>query len=354
MPEVLYRALVVEDDPDAARLVQAVLERRAGMDVVVAGDAETALGVLAAGGLFDLMVIDIELPGQSGLQMLPRAKSLAPGVPVIIISPHASLDYAVEALRRNVDEFLLKPISATDLVERATTLANEGRVRRAVDAPSSVLAVGAHPDDVEIGVGGTLAAHANHGDRLTFLTLSRGAVGGKIEVRRREARAAAELIGAQLVHLDFEDTFLDPASGVTTAVEHVIADVKPDQIYTHTRSDRHQDHRAVHDAVQIAARTVPNLACFQSPSTGIEFRPNGFVDIEAFLDIKLRMLAAFTSQGHRDYMAADLIRATARYWSRFGTGRYVEPLETIRASVRFPGAPSVGQLAPGHARGPEG
>lgn len=351
-PEVPYRALVVEDDPDAAVFVQTVLERHARMEVVVAGDAYSALEALA-GGPFDLIVSDIELPEQSGLQMLPRARKLAPGVPVIVITAHGSLDYAVEALRNDVDEFLLKPVSVANLVERATTLANDGRVRRADAAPSSVLAVGAHPDDVEIGVGGTLAAHANAGDQLTILTLSRGAVGGEIAVRRQEARAAAEIVGAQLVHLDFEDTFLDPASGVTTAVEDVIADVKPDRIYTHTRSDRHQDHRAVHDSVQIAARKVPNLACYQSPSASIDFRPNRFVDIEAFLDIKLRMLAAYSSQGHRDYMAPDLVRATARYWSRFGPGRYVEPLETIRSSVRI-GTPDVGQLAASHASEPDG
>jgi LmbE family N-acetylglucosaminyl deacetylase len=136
---------------------------------------------------------------------------------------------------------------------------------------------------------------------------------------------------------------------VTSAVEELIADVKPDQIYTHTRSDRHQDHRAVHDAVQIAGRKVPNLACYQSPSTGVDFRPNGFVDIEAFLDTKLQMLAAFTSQSHRDYMGADVVRATARYWSRFAVGRYVEPLEKIRFSVTFPGVPSASEFVPGHA-----
>jgi LmbE family N-acetylglucosaminyl deacetylase len=274
-------------------------------------------------------------------------------VPVIVITAHGNLAYAVEALRNDVDDFLVKPVSVANLVERATTLASDGRVRRAEAAPSSVLAIGAHPDDVEIGVGGTLAAHADAGDRLSILILSPGAVGGEIDVRRQEARVAADILGAQLVHLDFKDTFLDPAGGVTTAVENVIADVKPDRIYTHTRSDRHQDHRAVHDSVQIAARQVPNLACYQSPSTSIDFRPNRFVDIEAFLDTKLRMIAAHTSQCHRDYMAADLMAATARYWSRFASGRYVEPFETIRSSVRL-GAPRVTQLAPGHASRPEG
>jgi DNA-binding response OmpR family regulator len=91
MPGDSYRALVVEDDTDAARFVQTVVEQRAGMDVVVAGDADSALDVLAAGP-FDLIVSDIELPGQSGLQMLPRARELAPGVPVIIVTAYGNLD----------------------------------------------------------------------------------------------------------------------------------------------------------------------------------------------------------------------------------------------------------------------
>jgi hypothetical protein len=52
-------------------------------------------------------------------------------------------------------------------------------------------------------------------------------------------------------------------------------------------------------------------------------------------------------------MAADLVRATARYWSRFGGGRYVEPFETVRASVSL-GAPRAGEVAAGHASEPDG
>ena len=50
------------------------------------------------------------------------------------------------------------------------------------------------------------------------------------------------------------------------------------------------------------------------------------------------MLAAFASQAHRDYMEPELVRATARYWSRFGTGAFAEPLETIRAAAMLRGA----------------
>lgn len=339
MPAEETWALVVEDDPDAAQFVRTVLERHAGMHAVVAGDAATALRSLQERP-FDLIVSDIELPGQSGLEMLPRARELAPGVPVLVLTAHANVNYAVEALRQDVDEFLVKPVAVATLKERALALVDEGRrLRASAPRPNVVLAIGAHPDDVEIGVGATLAAHASTGDHLVIMTLSGGAIGGSADVRQRESVAAAAIVGARLVHLDFEDTRLSPAFGVITAIEDVIADVKPDRIYTHSAHDRHQDHRAVNESVQIAARKIPNLACFQSPSSTVEYQPDQFVEVEDFLDIKLRMLAAYASQAHRDYMEEDLVRATARYWSRFGGGRYAEPLETIRSSVLLvPGA----------------
>lgn len=332
MADKRFRALVIEDDPDAADFVRIALERFAGMEVVVAGDAAEALRALLENPDLDVVVSDIELPGLSGLDMLPQARELAPGVPVIVLTAHGSLANAVEALRKDVDDFLVKPVPAARLAERATELAVDGRARRSAAARQTVLAVGAHPDDVEIGVGATLAAHAAAGDTVVILTLSRGAVGGVKDVRHREALAAAEVIGARLVHLDFEDTHLDPSGGVITAIEEVVADVAPSRVYTHGANDRHHDHRAVHESVQVAARPVPNLWCFQSPSTTVEFRPSHFVGVDGFVDAKLTMLAAYASQGHRDYMEPDLVRATMRYWGRFGGGTYVEPFETVRSS----------------------
>jgi LmbE family N-acetylglucosaminyl deacetylase/ActR/RegA family two-component response regulator len=352
MAEEHYRALVVEDDPDAAQFVQITLERHAGMSVVVAGDAPTALAALEAEP-FDLIVSDIELPGMSGLQMLPRAKELAPGVPVMMLTAFGRVDYAVDALRQHVDEFLTKPVMVATLVERALDLAREGRRRRAAAAvPAVVLALGAHPDDVEIGVGGTLAAHHAAGDRITILTLSGGAIGGGAQIRHEESLAAAAMVGATLIHLDFEDTQLRPASSVISAIEEAVGEVGPDRIYAHSQHDRHQDHRAVHEAVQVAARQVPNLACYQSPSSTVHFQPNQFVDIEPFIDTKLRMLAAHRSQESRDYMAGDFVRAAARYWSRFVEGvSYVEPLEVIRSSITLVSSTPVGEPAADHAAG---
>lgn len=347
-PSDTWSALVVEDDPDAGAFTCTVLQEQAGMRTVLVGDAEGALAVLQVEN-FDLVVIDIELPGRSGLQILPEVHQLAVGVPVIVLTAYKRVDYAVDALRGDVDDFLVKPVDVALLVERATTLAHRGREWRAANRNSTVLAVGAHPDDVELGVGGALAAHASSGDRLVILTLSGGSVGGSPEARYLESKDAAQIVGARLIHMGFDDTHLDPASGPIAAVEEVIREVQPDRVYTHSHHDRHQDHRAVHQAVQVASRDVGDLACFQSPSSTIDYRPDRFVDIGDHLATKLRMLRAFTSQAHRDYMAEDLVRATARYWSRYTRSRYVEPLETIRSTVRL--TPPGGRLFANGAHG---
>ena len=338
MADDQIKVLVVEDDVDTAQYVRTVLERRGGMDVTVVHEPMSALAEVAR-QQFDVVVTDIQMPGMSGLELLGELRSRAAGTPVAVMTAFASVDYAVEALRRDADEFLVKPVAAALLLERVTALAAEGRAKRLSAASHEVvLAVGAHPDDVEIGVGATLASHRAAGDAVVILTLSSGSVGGEVQLRRHEALASAAIIGARLYLHDFEDTRLDPANGLITTIEETIREVVPTIVYTHSEHDRHQDHRAVRRAVDVAARRVPSLACFQSPSSTIDFRPTRFVPVDGFVETKLRMLAAFESQSHRDYMAPELVRATARYWSRFGAGEFAEPLETIRAAAMLRGS----------------
>jgi len=331
------RVLVVEDDPDTAGFIRTVLERRGGMDVVLAGDAMSALAEVARQAP-DVILTDIQMPGMSGLELVGELRARAPGVPVAVMTAFASVEYAIEALRRDADEFLVKPVAAATLLEKMAALAAEGQARReAAGTRDTVLAIGAHPDDVEIGVGATLASHRAAGDQVVVLTLSGGAVGGDTQTRRHEALAAAAVIGARLFLHDFEDTRMDPAGGLITVIEEMVGELDPTVVYTHSAHDRHQDHRAVHEAAMVATRQVPSLACFQSPSCTVDFRPTRFVPVDGFVETKLEMLAAFTSQSHRDYMDPEVVRSTARYWSRFGTGRYAEPLETVRAAAMLSG-----------------
>jgi LmbE family N-acetylglucosaminyl deacetylase len=214
-----------------------------------------------------------------------------------------------------------------------TALAAKGRAAREA-ARQSVLAIGAHPDDVEIGAAGTLIAHRRLGHEVSILTLSRGARGGTGHTRADESRRAAEIIGATLYHEDLTDTCIaegDPTIGV---ISRVVESVRPTVIYTHSPHDVHQDHRNAHRAALVAVRQVGRVYCFQSPSATVDFRPTRFVAIDGQLDRKLMAIDAFATQVEiRAYLESDLIASTARYWSRYCEGRYAEPFEVIREAA---------------------
>ncbi|GAA2932050.1 hypothetical protein GCM10010458_13690 [Microbacterium luteolum] len=333
------RVLVVDDDPDVALLVKTVLERRGGCIVDIAEDGRVAIERMTEVRP-DVVVTDIEMPGLSGLELLAELRRTSPNVPVVVMTAHVSVEYAVSALRAQADEFLTKPLDNARLIEVVTRLAAEGRRRREEGRPKEiVLAIGAHPDDVEIGVGGLLAAHAHAGDAITILTLSRGARGGDAESRQGESLAAADMLGARLFVKDLVDTEISGGGATVRLIEEVVQEIQPTIVYTHSGHDRHQDHRAVSEATIVATRRVGTVACYQSPSATIDFRPTRFVRIDQYLDQKLRLLERFQSQtANRDYLEPEFVTATARYWSRFGGGKAVEPLEVVRETAEFVGA----------------
>ena len=85
-------------------------------------------------------------------------------------------------------------------------------------------------------------------------------------------------------------------------------------------------------ASAVAARGVPAVFAYQSPSTTVEFRPAQYVDIGPHMARKLELIKAHASQcGKRPYLEESFIRATAAYWGRHAGFRLVEPLEIVRA-----------------------
>ncbi|MET0863644.1 MAG: response regulator [Nakamurella sp.] len=324
------RVLLVEDDADLAEYASVVLRRHDGITVDVTADGRTALERFRAVGA-DIVITDIELPGMTGIELAAEIRRVDPVMPIAMMTAHASVDYAISALRNQIDEFLVKPVSPAQFRSTLATLIGLRVDRNLAAVRPVVLAIGAHPDDVEIGVGGLLAAHRAAGDSVIILTMSRGDRGGDAEHRQHESLAAAELIGARLFLEDLEDTRISPADPTVTIIEKVVSEVSPTVVYTHSQHDRHQDHRAVHQAASVATRRVPTLACYQSPSATVDFHPNRFVPIDGFTDTKLALLACFATQsGIREYLEPTFVLATARYWSRFGGGTSCEPLEVIR------------------------
>ena len=109
------------------------------------------------------------------------------------------------------------------------------------------------------------------------------------------------------------------------------AQLHPTHVYTHSLEDTHQDHRAVHAATLVAARGVPNVYCYQSPSSTTEFKPHRFVDITHYIDKKIDLIGAYKSQVDRmESIQPDVILSTARYWGRFAGYVLAEPLRIVR------------------------
>ena len=322
------RILIVDDDSALGGYLCRVL-RTGGFDVAHELDAHTALSRVQ-GEQWDLLMTDIELPGMNGLELLERVREMVPDLPVAVLTGHPSVDYAVTALRGAAAEFMSKPVSGADLLAKATELIQAGRAARDKHK-EKVLAIGAHPDDVEIGAGGTLAAHGAAGDDVAILTLSRGAIGGDKAKRARESQESADIIGARLFLMDLEDTHIPEGNPTIGLIEEVIAQTQPTIVYTHSVHDLHQDHRNIHRAAMVACRRVGRLYCFQSPSATVDYRPTYFVTIDDYMGRKLKVIDAFGTQASiRDYMEPELITSTARYWARYSTGTHAEPFETIR------------------------
>jgi LmbE family N-acetylglucosaminyl deacetylase len=336
--------LVVEDDRLAADFMRVVLSTH-GIAATIEADGARAAARLER-ERFDLVVVDVNLPGVDGIALLAQIKRAHPSLPVIVATGHERFDYAVAAIEGRADEFLVKPFTPDLFAEKVTAL-----LRRTTKDPRRVvaLAIGAHPDDVEIGCGGVLLQHRRLGHDVAILTLTGGEHGGDQARRARESQEAATVIGAALIHRDLPDTSLPEAGPTIDAIQDAIEVVRPTVVYTHSLNDNHQDHRACHRATIVAARQVPEIHCYQAPSTSVPFAPSRFVDITDVMDRKIDALRAFVSQWTtRGYLEEDLIRATARYWGRFGGGTYAEPLETVRAHGGFPGTDAAGLAAPRH------
>ncbi len=179
-----------------------------------------------------------------------------------------------------------------------------------------VLAVGAHPDDVELGAAAFLLKLKASGARVYELTLSRGEVGAPARAeRQQEARQAAafmDLDGAWM--LDFPDTHMgDQVPALRAAIEEKIREVGATMVLTHTDVDVHGDHRAVNAATSEAARRVPTVLAYEDVSTSQSFVPNYYVDVTTFIGDHLRAVAFHRSQAGKTYMDPEALRGRAAH-----------------------------------------
>jgi LmbE family N-acetylglucosaminyl deacetylase len=199
----------------------------------------------------------------------------------------------------------------------------------------NILVIGAHPDDMEIACGGSLAKLCDAGHTIVGLIVSKGEMGGNRSSRLREAMKSAEFLGLnQLETMDFPDTRLDHFTlEIIKEIEIIVNELKPDIVFTHSIHDLHQDHRAVHLATLCACRNLNTILCYESPSTTLDFQPNVFVDIEHYIDIKIESIREHEDQNKKIYVQPEQVCGKAIFRGTQAKVKQAEGFEAIRINL---------------------
>ena len=226
-----------------------------------------------------------------------------------------------------------------------------------------VLAVGAHPDDVEILCGGTLARFASDGARVSIVTTMNGDKGAfdipaeeLAETRRKECIAAAAVIGAEWVGIGTPDGTLVWDKDLHVRMIQAIQRINPDIIITHAPNDYMSDHTETAKAVMNASfyTVCPQFSAegempceevvpvyFMDTLCGVNFVPQEYVDITDTLETKLEMYSKHESQ-HK-YLSEresvdffDIIKTTAHYRGLQCGRQYAEAFRRYEVWPRIP------------------
>ncbi|HCH74997.1 MAG TPA: hypothetical protein DEV87_07445 [Clostridiales bacterium] len=224
-----------------------------------------------------------------------------------------------------------------------------------------VLAIGCHPDDVEIACAGTLIKCVKRGDKVITCHLSTGNLGHVIippdeltVIRREEARKAGALAGIEVISAGFNDLdmFSDNKKS-RDAVVDVIKYADPDFIITHNPDDYMPDHVAASKLVFDAsfAATLPNYRSkepnpaklvpiyYMDTLAGVNFVPDEFVDISEEIDLKLKMLECHESQikwmrDHDGIDFPDMVKTCSRYRGYQCGAGYAEGYKMCKAYLK--------------------
>jgi LmbE family N-acetylglucosaminyl deacetylase len=205
----------------------------------------------------------------------------------------------------------------------------------------SIVIFGAHPDDIEIGMGGTVAklAQSNSYDiHLVIATLPNFVKTDTKEGRQSEAIMSAKVMGCkdpELLDLSPEEVIFNRR--FVGIIDKIIKERQPDAVFTQWIGDSHQDHQALTRAVIAACRDQNNIFMYETTIPGgiteCAFRPQLYVDIAGTIDIKKEALNCFDSQKIRcgEYWI-DAILGRCKYRGYQLNTKYAEAFEVVRVS----------------------
>lgn len=188
---VLGNVLLIDDEANLRQTLTRVLQN-AGCAVTSAADGSQALQILQNTS-FDLVYLDIHLPGMNGLQVLQQIRQVSPQLPVILFTAYASLQSALEAIRLGASDYLVKPVDPDVFVARTRVILAEqalerrkrqlreqiGNLRRELEELESL---STPPPSVELGSSEPRARFIKHTDLILDLQARRATLGDQVLV----------------------------------------------------------------------------------------------------------------------------------------------------------------------------
>lgn len=226
-----------------------------------------------------------------------------------------------------------------------------------------IMAVGAHPDDIEILAAGTLAKYKKQGHDVAMCIMTDGSLGAETgtpeqiaELRRDEAQESAAIIGADLYWIGRPDGFLADDRRTRVSVAESLRDFAPDLILTHSPNDYHPDHRCA-GLVTLACRQLATAPLFTTSSPHLDktpqvvymdnlaligSAPEQWVDISETIETKRQMLRRHRSQNEwmQRSEGLDYLHFLEKQARLRGLQCGVEYAEGFRRAHVFPASPT--------------
>ncbi len=297
---------------------------------------------------FNLLLIAVTLPDMPGAKLLTRIHETFPKTRKIMLTNYQTLKDAVYAVQLGADAYLVKPFDEEKLLHVVETQIEKQRrnVGQKSSKSANVLFLGAHPDDIELGCGGTLIKHVQRGDNVYALIFTNGERGIPENVlkdgvdRQQESLQALKLANvpfSNIYFLQYPDTELwQHRQDVMNTISKFCETFQIQLIYTHTNKAQHQDHVTIFDETMRGAKKAWGIMAYESlGATNPSFSPNMFVDVTDVMAKKIAMLNYHKSQVCKSYLKVESVVALAQFRSSQSEEfHYAEAFEIIKMTLR--------------------
>jgi LmbE family N-acetylglucosaminyl deacetylase len=199
----------------------------------------------------------------------------------------------------------------------------------------TVLAIGAHPDDLELAIGGTLARLVQESVRVVMAVVS---IPADFATRRAEAERAAQILGCELRILVDKGACarIDDLKSyqLVGLLDALVRELQPAAVFTHSANEFHRDHVAVHNAC-LSTQRLKLFDFFQFNPTmtravPVSFHPRAYVDVSSTIELKMQAIEAHASQFGSRGLEAEMYRDLARLNGRMVGVKYAEGLDVGR------------------------